>query len=252
MLKTSGEVPWTKFAAPVSPGLNIMEWIYHKDNTVSAGSDCAWLDMIDFSQASSVSYIQKDLQVTRLAAPQQKDKFGQEMVSVKVLNVGRDVINGFNLAYQVDNNFPVVRQHFEDQLIPFGDTVTVSFSTKADLSKYGIYKITAWGYENNDNYIFNDTTTIILENTSLSESVRVFPNPFTDQFTVFIDSPSSDNLQISIINVSGVKLFNFEKDIIKGKNTFSISDVRLVPSLYYLNVRGKTFNSTIPLLKVIK
>ena len=38
-------------------------------------------------------------------------------------------------------SYPPVKQYFENQVIPYGDSVTVSFNTKADLSKYGIYNI---------------------------------------------------------------------------------------------------------------
>ena len=42
--RKSGEIPWTKKAVAVPAGLNKMEWIYKKDNSVSQGSDCAWID----------------------------------------------------------------------------------------------------------------------------------------------------------------------------------------------------------------
>ena len=42
-------------------------------------------------------------------------------------------MNGFNLAYSINNHFPV-EQYFDNQVIPFGDSVTVSFKTRADMS----------------------------------------------------------------------------------------------------------------------
>jgi hypothetical protein len=50
--------------------------------------------------------------------------------------------------------------------------------------------------------------------------------------------------------VSGVKLYDIEKDILTGNNSFTLSDLRLIPSIYYLNVQGTTFNNTIPIIKV--
>jgi hypothetical protein len=44
----SGEVPWGRVAFPVTEGLNVFKWVYEKDFTVSAGSDCAWIDYIVF------------------------------------------------------------------------------------------------------------------------------------------------------------------------------------------------------------
>jgi hypothetical protein len=252
IFKKSGEIPWTKKAVAVPEGLNKMEWTYRKDNSVSQGSDCAWIDKIDFAQSSPVNYIQRDLQVAKIEAPVKKDQYGQEIITIQVLNLGKDTLNGFNLAYQTDDHYPIVRQFFKNQVVPYGDSVTVSFDTKADMSKYGIYKIVTYGVDNNDDYLFNDTLTVNIENTRINETLGVFPNPFSDNLTIFINSPSADKLQVSITNVSGVKLYDVKKDIIVGENSITISDFRLLPSLYYLNICGASLNKTIPVVKIIK
>ena len=252
VFKKSGEIPWTKKTIPVPAGHNKMEWVYYKDGSKIEGSDCAWVDLIDFAGSGSVSYIQKDIQIARIVTPVQKDEYGQETVTVKVLNLGKEVINGFYLAYEVNNQLLPVRQFFDNKVIPYGDSVTVSFKTKADLSKYGIYNIITYGYDNNDDYVFNDTLRVNLENTEINESLSVFPNPFADQFTIFINSRFADKLQISITNLTGAKIYNIEKNIITGKNVIIISDVRLSPALYYLNIRGAAINKTVPVLKINK
>jgi Peptidase family C25/Propeptide_C25/Peptidase family C25, C terminal ig-like domain len=252
VLKKSGEIPWTKSAIPVSAGMNKMEWNYKKDSSVSQGSDCVWIDMIDFAQSSTVKYIQKDLQVARLIVPADNDQYGMESITVKLLNVGKDTLNGFNLAYEVNNHFPPVKQFFDNKVVPYGDTVTVSFKTRADMSKYGIYKIVTYGMDNNDDNAFNDTLTANIENTKISETLSVFPNPFSDVLTVTVNSQTADKLQISISNVSGIKLYEIEKEVIGGNNSFTLNDIRLIPSLYYLNIRGTTINKTVPIMKIGK
>ncbi len=252
MLKKSGEIPWTKAAFAVSAGLNRMEWAYKKDPSVSMGSDCAWIDMIDFAQSNPITYIQRDLQVARVVIPSSNEQYGLENIGVKVLNVGKDTLNGFNLAYQINDNYPPVEQYFDAKVIPYGDTVTVSFKAKADLSKYGIYKIVTYGFNNRDDYPFNDTLTAKFENTKINETLTVFPNPFGNILTINVNSPVDDKIEVSISNVSGIKLYEIEKNIISGTNSFTLSDFRLVPSLYYLNIRGTTLNKTIPILKINK
>ena len=42
----SGNVSWTKAAYPVTAGRHNYRWAYTKDNSVSNGSDCAWIDFI--------------------------------------------------------------------------------------------------------------------------------------------------------------------------------------------------------------
>ena len=250
IFRKSGEIPWTKKVVPVPAGLNKMEWSYKKDNSVSQGSDCAWIDMIDFAQTNPVTYIQKDLKVARIVTPGNGDQYGQEPISVKVLNLGKDTLNGFNLAYEINDRYPPVEEFFNTRVVPFGDSVTVSFKQKADLSKYGKYKIVTYGIDNNDDYLYNDTLTANIENTRIAETLSVFPNPFTDHLTLTINSQSADKLQLTITNTLGLELFEIEKDIISGNNSFTISGFNLIPSMYYLNIRGITINKTVPILKI--
>jgi hypothetical protein len=249
IFKKSGEISWTKKSVAVPAGLNEMEWIYKKDNSVSQGSDCAWIDMIDFAQTSPVNYIQKDLQVARIVTPPINELLGMETISVKVLNLGKDIINGFNLAYNINNHLPVT-QYFANKVLPFGDSVVVSFNVKADMSKYGVYQVIAYGFDNNDDYLFNDTLTADIENIKINESISVYPNPFSDKLTISINSPVAERLHISLTNISGIKVYDTEKDIMNGSNSIIISDSRIAPALYYLNIYGTSINKTISVVKL--
>ncbi|HLP75192.1 MAG TPA: C25 family cysteine peptidase [Bacteroidales bacterium] len=246
IFKKSGETGWTKIAVPVGKGLNIMEWSYKKDRTVYAGSDCAWIDMIDFSTSGSVRYIQKDLEVARIM-PFRMNHIGMSYVNVKVINSGRDTLNGFNLAYAVGENAPV-RYHFKNVLYPGSDSVEVMFPEKADLSKYGVYNFTTYGYNNNDDYLLNDTLKIVVENTEIKESLIVYPNPFSDHFTVFINTPVPDRVDITLININGKAIYQERKDLITGSNQVTINVKGLAASTYYLYIRGSVIKKTLPLI----
>jgi hypothetical protein len=252
VLKKSGEIPWTEISVPVPAGINKMEWIYSKDQSVSNGADCAWLDLIDFAESSPVSYISKDLQVARLVSPVQKDKYGRELVTVKVLNIGKDTINGFNMAYKINEQGSSITQSFDNIITPYSDSLTVSFSTRADLSKYGTYNIIAYSYNNNDDYLMNDTVRINLENDRLTDSISAYPNPFTDKFTLYVQCFSDDIINISFMNNSGVKCYEMEKSIVEGKNYIEISDLRLSPGLYHLKIKGLSIDRTIPVINLRK
>jgi hypothetical protein len=248
IFKKSGEVPWTRKAVAVSPGLNTIEWSYKKDNSVSLGTDCAWIDMIDFAQSASVNYIKKDLQVAKILIPDKRSQLGQEAITIKVLNPGKDTINGFNLAYIINDHYPPVKQFFNNRIIPNGDSVTVTFNNTADFSKYGIYKIVTYGLENNDDYSHNDTLTANIENTKITETVGFYPNPFIDNLTITINSKVNEKVQISLTNLNGIKMYDFEKDILSGNNSFTISNLRLTPALYYLHIVSSNINKTIPVM----
>jgi hypothetical protein len=249
ILKKSGETAWDKQAIAVPAGLNKMEWIYKKDNSVSQGADGAWIDLIDFSGSAVVKYIQKDLEVAKIVSPVQKEIYGQEPVSVKILNVGMDTLYGFSLAYSVNGRMPVI-QYFKTQLNPSQDSVTVTFDRRADMDLSGNYDILVFGHENDDDYLLNDTLLIRIENTEIEESVNMFPNPFADRLNIIINSKVSRNVSISLTNVSGKKVFTENMELIEGENEMSVNTNGLSPALYILNINGAGFTKAYPLIKL--
>jgi hypothetical protein len=249
ILKKSGETAWEKQAIAVPAGFNKMEWIYRKDNSVSQGADGAWIDLIDFSSSAVVKYIQKDLEVAKIVAPEQKEVYGQEPVSVKVLNVGRDTLNGFNLAYSINGRMPVI-QSFTNKLIPYQDSVTVTFDRRADMDLSGTYDILVFGHENDDDYLLNDTLMIRVENTEIEESVNIFPNPFADRLNIIINSKVNRDVSISLTNVSGKKVYTENTELVEGENEISVNTDQLSPALYILNISGSGFSKAYPLIKL--
>ncbi len=249
VFRKSGETPWEVKSIPVPAGYNKLEWLYDKDQSVSQGKDCAMIDMIDFAGPGSVSYIQRDLVTARIVNPVNKENIGKEPVTVRVLNIGPDTINGFNLAFAINNNLPVI-QHFTDKVIPFSDSLTVTFTTRADLSRYGIYDLVAFSLNNDDDYLFNDTLRVNIENTQIDEPLTVKPNPFTDEFEIVLNSDVEATAHISLINPAGKKLLDFEQAIINGANEFVIKNLHIPPSVYYLRIEYQGWRRTIPVIKL--
>jgi len=248
IFKKSGEISWTNQSVAVKEGLNKMEWSYRKDNSVSEGSDGAWIDMIDFAQSSAVTYINRDLKAARIVLPGGTE-FGKETITAKVINLGADTLDGFNLAYSINDHFPVT-QFFDKTIVPYGDSVTVSFREPADLTKYGPYNIKVFGLDNNDDYLNNDTINASMDNMMIVEKINVYPNPFSDKLTIIINSLQPDEINISLITVTGVRVFDIKKELLSGSNTFNINDLNLTPSVYYLKIRGSTIKQVIRLVKV--
>jgi hypothetical protein len=58
--KWSGEVNWGRVGFPVTPGQHTFKWVYSKDWYVVSGSDCAWIDNIEFPVAAGVVTGSKD------------------------------------------------------------------------------------------------------------------------------------------------------------------------------------------------
>ncbi len=47
----SGEVDWQQVSSYVGPGIHVVQWIYQKDISLSYGSDCGWVDYLQFDGA---------------------------------------------------------------------------------------------------------------------------------------------------------------------------------------------------------
>ncbi len=249
MLKASGETPWIRKAVNVPAGINVMEWVYKKDNSVSQGADCAWVDLIDFSGSVPLRYVKRDLELARIINPSQQSLLGLEIVTVRLLNQGRDTLPGFNLAYRVNNSMPV-RQFFPEILYPNQDSVTVTFDIKADLDRNGIYDLMVYAYGNGDDNLLNDTLSIRIKNSELEEDVNAYPNPFEERLNVSVTSNISCRVAISLTDLAGKDVMTSYHEIIPGENHIELSIPELGASMYLLSVRGKRIFKVIPVIRM--
>jgi hypothetical protein len=259
IFRKSGEIPWSRKAVGVPAGMNKFEWIYKKDGSVSAGADCAMIDLIDFAGASTVNYIARDIMTAKLISPLQSTSLDQEKVTVKLLNLGPNTIKGFNMAYYINNGMPVI-EHFNDSIIYNGDTVTVTFAIKADLSNYGDYELVVFSFANNDDYLLNDTLTTIIKNRMRrqSENVRieyvnpliVGPNPFSEALNILIDSNTEEKVHISLVSSAGKKVMDKDYHLVVGSNPVIINGAGLEPAVYFLNLEFSGYSRTIKVIKL--
>jgi hypothetical protein len=249
IFRKSGEVSWEKKAVPVSSGYNTMEWIYKKDYSVSSGSDCAMIDMIDFSESSFITYINRDIAAARLISPVEKGNLEKEPVTLQLLDLGPDTVKGFNLAYSINNNTPV-NQYFNETLIPFGDPVTVTFSSLADLSHYGSYDLMVYSFDNNDDYLKNDTLSVSIRNNDIDGPVLVYPNPFSEKLNILINASDTGTAHITLTNSAGIRIIDLDQDVVAGMNSTYISGSNLAPAVYYLRIRTGGVVKTMPVIRI--
>jgi hypothetical protein len=53
----SGEVDWQRKTIFIKSGSHTIKWVYSKDESLSAGSDCAWVDAVKFTRPSMAPII---------------------------------------------------------------------------------------------------------------------------------------------------------------------------------------------------
>jgi murein tripeptide amidase MpaA len=57
----SGELPWQEMSYPVTQGEHLFAWEFTKDGSVSTGSDCGWIDDVQFPAAVPPTYPHAEL-----------------------------------------------------------------------------------------------------------------------------------------------------------------------------------------------
>jgi len=241
IFSASGETGWVQKYAGLNEGLNLLEWIYRKDASVSSGNDCARLDYLNF-KPDCFNII--DIKAEKILSPEAGKKLTLETITANIINFGIDTLKQLNLAYQINNNQPVT-ENFSVS-IPPGDTTEISFVTKADLASNGNYIIKVYGTNNNDSYQLNDTATAELINTAIikilpvSDNVTVMPNPFTESFRVKFSHSFKESALLTILSATGSKIWESQYEVFPGTNEFIVSPGNLAPGYYILLIRGKT------------
>ena len=78
----SGTVAWTSASYPVAQGTHTFTWTYSKDTSVAAGSDAAWVDLIDFPPIGAPQYPDVAVTPAGLAHGSAPGQIGQEQLTV--------------------------------------------------------------------------------------------------------------------------------------------------------------------------
>lgn len=247
----SGESDSIEKKIPLPVGVNFIEFIYKKDESVSSGSDCAWIDFLTFPR---MAFSKRDLSLLYISNPMPNKEYHFEYIKANASNVGIEVLNGFNLAYKINDNLPV-NEFFDIDLNP-GDTAHIQFSKKVDLSFNGTYLISVYGVGNNDNNTLNDTTRVSIIKTAvesipetLDNGIKVIPNPFTDNLKISVYSSQIEELQVSIYGITGRLLIKKKAPVLQGENIIVIGTPELTSGVYILRITGNDVNESLRVVK---
>jgi hypothetical protein len=251
--KVSGERDWTQRAVALGPGAHVLEWSYNKDGSVSSGSDRAWIDQIDFPESA---FVERDIAVSSILSPTGGGTYGEEQVSAMIKNMGSRTISGFYLAYSIKDQTDHEWEYFE-QPIPFRDSLIVTFTKPIDMSKFGVYEISVYGFDNDDDFRFNDTARIKIthmltsgtDTNSAEPLIRAYPNPFNERVNIFIHSAISEEVTISIESISGSTVYSGNATLFTGDNTVIVSPGSLSSGIYVVSIRGDATRQRIKIIK---
>lgn len=102
-----------------------------------------------------------DLGVSEIVSPESGENLGSETVVVKVTNYATSDVNGFDIAYTINDGTPVVEH--SAATIAAGQTIEYTFTTKADCSTpREKYAIKAYTVDANDVMPENDASSVVV------------------------------------------------------------------------------------------
>jgi len=84
----------------------------------------------------------------------------------------------------------------------------------------------------------------------LTDSLTIYPNPFTDNFTVYINSRYPDIATISMFNLLGEKVYEMRTNILVGKNPVVINLPWLSPAVYIVNIKTNRSANSLRVIKI--
>ena len=156
----SGDVAWGLETYPVTTGTHTFKWSYQKDGSVSNGSDCAWVDDIQFPPTNVILALDPVIDLTA-------------------------TVNGSNVnltwtAPTGATSYLIYRNGEE-----VGNQASTAF---ADILNDGIYSYSVVATDGNGRYsapeyVAVSVGTVGVEENTL-ESVSIYPNPANSMLTI--------------------------------------------------------------------
>lgn len=211
----SGNVNWTQFTQPVSVGTHTFKWSYTKDGSVNNGSDCAWIDDIQFPPVNVIDFIDPitDLEATLTGMTTNLTWVGYEGAE----------------AYLIQR---------DDETV-----ATVTETTFSETLDEGVYKYSVFAQVGDA--ISKPTSvivTVVYDATGENEATifNVYPNPTKGMLNIVA---GADSFEYQILNNMGQEVL---RGTAQGTQHLNIGD--MAKGVYFLRL---TTGSQISIQKIV-
>lgn len=259
----SGDIPWTQETYTVEPGDHVFRWVYSKDNMVSSGNDCAWIDDVIFPMASG-----EETPIINCGLDEVDFGFvapGENGIQTfTISNFGNSELNG---SIETPSNFevmltaPTTRDGQRPSMnftIPANQAKTyyLVFSPDEEIDYEGTMEITS-----NDPNMATITVPVQGQGYPLdagdegvtpyvTELRGNFPNPFNPETTISFSLAEKSSVRIDIYNVLGQRVRTLVNDTMdagmhqvvwNGRNQ---NDHAVSSGIYFMKMKGGRFTFT--------
>ena len=203
----SGEISWGRESFPVTVGTHTFKWSYQKDSSVSSGSDCAWIDDIQFPPTSVTLALAPINDLTAEVVGEEVTLSWTGVEEATAYSVRRD---GVEIAFQSETEYV---ETLED----------------------GIYTYTVVATDGNGNYSTPASITVNVGTVGISESednISIYPNPVSN--ILHIQGGSAEY---------SYEMFNGMGQMVatgNGRGTMEINVNDLMKGVYFLRLTSGT------------
>lgn len=177
----SGEVAWSQETYPVTTGTHTFKWSYQKDGSVSNGSDCGWIDDIQFPPTSVILALDP---VTDLEAI-----------------VNENQVSLTWTASEGATNY-IVRRNGE--AIANLSSTSYEDNVEDGVYTYSVVATDGNGHFSSPDYVTVSVGTVGVEESAL-ESVSIYPNPVNS--TLFVNCGNAE-FSYEMFNGMGQRVAN--------------------------------------------
>ncbi len=95
----------------------------------------------------------------------------------------------------------------------------------------------------------NNKVSVSTDISSPPNTVRIFPNPVGDQFTMQLLNFNSSSVGITVHNAAGQLLWKQEKNLVNGSDYFSVDSQKWPRGIYWLTIQSKDFRYVKKIMK---
>lgn len=192
----SGTAGWTEYSFPVSAGNHTLAWTYSKDGSASAGSDCAWIDLVGFpAQAPQTAIPVVTPRVVELDTDTPQAGF-----QVSVANIGQGAL-AFEATVADASAHPWLTLSGAAATVAAGQSAVIA--AEADLAGQPAGTYTALINIDVVDSVIVVPVTINYDAVGIetaegfgSRAVAIYPNPARDRFTVATAGGRATTVQI--------------------------------------------------------
>jgi len=249
----AGEQNWSEETYPVDAGLHSFTWTYEKDQSVSNGSDCGWVDFITFPSFGDPN--------PQLAYDPSSFVFtiGNEIITdtMTITNEGAGpLLYTIEVVDTAGNPVVWIIPEIQNGGLNAGSSNEILVDFDATELEEGLYHVEIIITDHMSNeynipvWMLVDINIGITENKQITH-IRNNPNPFNHTTNILFELNESGNLSLEIFDFKGtkVKTLAFGSSFSKGKhiiiwNATNDRENRVESGLYlYKLVYGKELHT---------